>query len=179
MKFKRTLLLGVCSALLLLPLASSAAIYIEYPGIDGFVTAPGYENQHEISSLQWAIGRAISMEAGALLNREASRPSFSEITLTRQTDAASAHFFREAVAGTAGKKVIIHFVRTGADKIVEYMRIELDNVLISSLSQSADSDWAPQESISLSYTKITFITIGAGPGGTTTVTYDLATAKLL
>ena len=175
MKFKKNLILRVFVAMWTLPLAASAAIYMEYEGVDGFAMAKGYANHHVIDSLSWAVSRGISA------NREASRPSLSEIAFSRQHDFASAFFFREAVSGSAGKKVTIRFVQDGADQLQEYMRIELEDVLITSMSQSASSTEVPKEVISLSYTKIIITTIGSDSkgGGDSSFGYDLSTAQPL
>ncbi len=130
------------------------AIYLEYEGIKGNVTADGYKDHIAVESVQFGVGRGISMEAGNLSNRESTRPSLSEITLTKAADNSVTAIFKEAVTGSAGKKVVIKFVRTGADKVQEYMDYTLENCMVSSYSMSASSEGEPMESISLSYSKI-------------------------
>ncbi len=130
------------------------AIYLEYEGIKGNVTADGYKDHIAVESVQFGVGRGISMEAGNLSNRESTRPSLSEITLTKAADNSVTAIFKEAVTGSAGKKVVIKFVRTGADKVQEYMDYTLENCLVSSYSMSASAEGEPMESISLSYSKI-------------------------
>ena len=94
------------------------AIYLEYDGINGNVTADGYQDQIGVLSFAFGVGRAISMEPGNMANREATRPSVSEVTVTKMMDNASSSLFKEAVTGSAGKTVKLHFVATGADKVV-------------------------------------------------------------
>ncbi len=130
------------------------AIYLKYDGIKGNVTAEGYQDHIAVMSVQFGVGRGISMEAGNLSNRESTRPSLSEITLTKAADNSVTAIFKEAVTGNAGKTVNIKFVRTGADKVQEYMDYELSDVLVSGYSISADSESEPIESITLSYSKI-------------------------
>lgn len=130
------------------------SIYLEYEGVEGNVTADGYEKHIAVLSCQFGVGRAISMEAGNLSNREATRPSISEITLTKLADNSVTSIFKEAVTGSAGKKVTIKFVRTGADKVVEFMSYTLENCLVSSYSISADSENEPVENIALSFSKL-------------------------
>lgn len=130
------------------------AIYIEYEGIKGNVTAEGYKDHISASSIQFGVGRGISMEPGKLSNREATRPTISEITLTKAADTSATAFFKEAVTGAAGKKVVIKFVQTGSDKVVEFMTYTLEDCLVSGYSISADSESDPMESISLSFAKI-------------------------
>ncbi|MFL0809007.1 MAG: type VI secretion system tube protein Hcp [Agarilytica sp.] len=154
-------------------------IFIEYEGIEGNATAKGYEKHIRVDSLQFGVGRGITMEPGNLANREATRPSLSEVTFTHKTDNSATALFKESVSGSQGKKVTIKFVQTGADKLVEYMTYTLTDVLVSGYSISADGDNDPLESISLSYAKIEVryhdydkTNKGASPQ---TVFYDLET----
>ena len=130
------------------------AIYLEYEGIKGNVTADGYKDHIAVLSVQFGVGRGISMEAGKMSNRESTRPSLSEISLSKEADNSVTALFKEAVTGSAGKKVVIKFVRTGADKVQEYMDYTLENCLVSGYSISGDSEGTPMETITLSYSKI-------------------------
>lgn len=130
------------------------AIYIEYEGIKGNATAEGYKDHISVDSIQFGVGRGISMEPGKLSNREATRPTISEVTITKQADTSATALFKEAVTGSAGKKVVIKFVQTGSDKLVEFMTYTLEDVLVSGYSVSASSESDPVESISLSFAKI-------------------------
>lgn len=130
------------------------AIYLEYEGIKGNVTAEGYKDHLSVDSVQFGVGRGISMEPGNLSNREATRPTISEITVSKPADNSATALFKESVTGSAGKKVVIKFVQTGADKVVEFMTYTLEDVLVSGYSVSASGDSDPVESISLSFSKI-------------------------
>lgn len=157
------------------------AIYLEYEGIKGNVTADGYKDHIAVQSVQFGVGRGISMEAGNLSNRESTRPSLSEITLTKAADNSVTAIFKEAVTGNAGKKVVIKFVRTGSDKVQEYMDYTLENCLVSNYSMSASSEGEPMESISLSYSKIMInysdFDKSNKSGNPQRVGYDLESAK--
>ena len=159
------------------------AIYIEYEGIKGNTTAEGYKDHITVSSLQFGVGRGISMEAGNLANREATRPTISEVTFSKVADIASTSLFKEAVTGSAGKKVVIKFVQTGSDKLVEYMTYTLENCLVSGYSVSSDAENDPIENISLSFAKImvNYSDYDKSNKSATPqrVGYDLATAKPL
>ena len=157
------------------------AIYIEYEGIKGNVTAPGYKNHIEVSSLVFGVMRGISMEPGSMSNREATCPSLSQITLKKVMDNSAASLFKGSVSGTAGKKVTIKFVHTGSSDLIEFMNCELDNCLISGYSVNINDQGEPQETLSLSFSKILLSYIGrdsANKSSTPTrVGYDLSTAK--
>ena len=116
-------------------------------------------------------------------NREATRPSLSEISISKEADNSVTALFKAAVTGDSGKTVKIKFLRTGADKVQEFMIYELENCLVSSYSMSADSEGTPMENLTLSYSKL-LVTYKdtdekGGNGSQQVVGYNLATAQPL
>ena len=132
------------------------AIYMNYDNkaVKGSVTAKGYEEWIDISSFQFGVGRGISMEVGGMQERESTRPSISEVSLSKAMDASSGGLFQAAVAGSEGVKVLIHIVRTGAKEVQTYATYELENCLVSSYSVSASDGGSPFENLALSFAKI-------------------------
>ncbi len=159
------------------------AIYMKYDGINGNVTADGFASHIALNSVNFGVGRGISMEAGNMSNREATRPSISEVNITKFADISVTSLFKESVSGSAGKTVVIKFVRTGADKIQEYMNYTLENCLVSGYSISADAEGEPVENIALSFSKIMISYNDFDAKNKTSnpqrVGYDLAVAKPL
>ena len=169
----------VCLALLAIAAPRAfAPIYMHYDGIDGDVTATGYAKWIEIGSKQWGVGRSISSPSGGGgAGREASPANVSEIVVTKLQDVASPHLFAQATVGKA-KTVQIHMLGTIGGQLKPYIKMTLDNVLISGYSQSSGGD-RPSESLSLNFTKITMIYTSyddrGNETGSKTVSYDLAT----
>ncbi|WP_018277157.1 type VI secretion system tube protein Hcp [Teredinibacter turnerae] len=127
------------------------AIYIEWEGIEGNVTADGYSKHMSVDTFSFGVGRSITMEVGNCANREANRPAFSEITLTKLADNSCTSIFQEATSVSEGKKVVIKFVQTGSDKVTEFMTYTLTECLVSGYSVSANSEGDPLESITVSF----------------------------
>lgn len=159
------------------------AIYMLYEGIAGNVTAEGYADHIPVLTVNFDVSRGITMESGNMSNREATRPTLSEIVLTKYADTSVTSLFKESVTGSAGKTVELKFVRTGADKVQEFMVYTLENCMISGYSITADAEGEPVENISLSYSKLMInyndydaINTNSNPQR---VGYDLAAAKPL
>lgn len=124
--------------------------------INGDSVVAGHEKWITISSMQMGVGRSITASGGGA-DRDTSNPSFSEITLTKTTDIASADLFMQAVCGKSLGKAEIHFVQTGgADKKQQvFLKIELTDAIVSSFSTSSGGD-RPSESFSLNFTQISY-----------------------
>ncbi len=159
------------------------AIYLNYEGVKGNVTAEGYKDHIAVLSINFGVSRSISMEAGNMSNRESTRPSVSPVTITKVADNSVTALFKESVTGSAGKKVKIIFVRTGGDKVQEYLDIEMEDVLISSYDLTADAEGEPTETITLCPSKLTInysdFDKTNKSGNPQRVGYDLETAKPL
>ena len=107
-------------------------IYMNYEGINGSVTSGKYKGWIEVQSAQIGVHRNAS-SATANGEREAHVPSISEIIVTKQQDYSSLDLFKQSLLGE-GKHVIIDFVKNPGQAL--YLRIELENTMISSYSAS-------------------------------------------
>jgi type VI secretion system secreted protein Hcp len=146
-------------------------IYMKYEGIDGDVTAKGFEGDIQLNSFQWGVGRGISAPTAGGAGREASAPSVSEIVVTKKFDSSSVPLIQEAFTGN-GADVEIDFVTQapkGDSQI--YLKLDLADVLISGYSMSSGGD-RPSESLSLNFTKISISSLTI-KGETQKFTYDL------
>ncbi|MGC9270468.1 Hcp family type VI secretion system effector, partial [Acidiphilium sp.] len=132
------------------------AVYMKYDTIAGDVTTEGFKDWIELNSVQWGVGRGISMQSGSGEGRESSLPSLSEITITKDYDKASSDLLKEALSGAA-KPVKIAFTRTGkaGSGTENYLEIDMTEVIMSGLSMSSGGD-KPSESLSLNYSTISF-----------------------
>src|SRR5262245_58115694 len=105
-------------------------IYMKYKDIKGEVTAEGYQEQVEVNSFQWGVGRGISTPTGSSQNREASAPSVSEIVVTKPLDNATPGLLTEAFHGE-GQECVVTFVKTDKGKFEAFLTYTLTNTMIS------------------------------------------------
>jgi type VI secretion system secreted protein Hcp len=157
------------------------AIYMHFAGIEGNVTAKGFEKWIEVQSFQFGSGRGISTPTGRAANRESSAPSVSEVVVTKVMDKASPMLFEEGLVGMTGKEVKIHITRTGKEMEV-LCTYKFEDTLISGYSVSSGGD-APSESLSLNFVKFEYKYKGSdaagAAGGAMTVAYDIGQAKTM
>jgi type VI secretion system secreted protein Hcp len=161
------------------------AAYLKYgTDIKGESIAEGHKGSDgwiEINRVQWGCGRGISTPVGGSGKREASAPSVSEITITKQMDSTSLKLAKEALVGKA-VTANIELVETGENQLETFLTINLTNCLISGYSYSSGGG-RPSESLSLNFTKIEMIYQGyddqhkIDTNKKATVIYDLTAAK--
>lgn len=161
------------------------AIYMNYNEmkVKGNVTAEGFVDTINVLNMRFGLGRSISMEAGSIANREASRPQVTEVTITKLMDQASPGLFKESVTGDAGVKIVIDVVQTGAQKLEKFCTYELEDALISGYDVAVSSDGAPVETVTFSFAKLITSYTAADKANKaaspTRVGYDLCLGKAL
>jgi type VI secretion system secreted protein Hcp len=147
MRFCRLIALSCC--LLLAEFhPASAQIFLRLDGVTGSATETNHIGWMTLDSLQQGVARGISSASGGG-NRQASDPSFSEFTVSKQMDSGSPQLALLAAGG--GGNIInsgtIDLVQLASGQ-ARYIRINLTNILISSYSQSSGGG-VPSESVSL------------------------------
>ena len=164
-------------ALPIITIPGFAAIYLKIEGVEGEAITKGHEKWIEVSSLQWGVGRSVTLSGGT---NQGSLPNFSEVVFTKPTDKTTPFFFLEAAQGK-GKEVSIDFTQpsgTSGEQI--YYQITLSDVLVSGFSQSSGGD-RPTESIALNFSKIKMTYTPYSPTGIkgtpVSAEYDLTTNK--
>lgn len=155
------------------------AIYVEIGKIKGNVSADGHKDWIEVNHMKFGVGRAIPMMVGSQTNREATNPSFSELSFTKEMDDSSPYLFRESCVGEA-KTIKIHVVKTGANKLETVVEYTLEAALISSYGIVSEGG-QPRETFTVSFTKIEMKYVVWDEKHTKSsqipISYDLATAK--
>jgi type VI secretion system secreted protein Hcp len=156
-------------------------IFMHFDGIDGNVTAKGYEKWIEVNSFQLGAGRGISTPTGGADNREASAASVSEVTVSKAMDKASPKLFEAGLVGNAGKTVKIVVTRTGKE-LKELCIYKFEDTLVSGYTVSSGGD-TPSESLSLNFVKFEYSYTGSDTTGADAakmkVGYDIGKATTM
>lgn len=142
----RTALLVLFVATMLgLPLRSHAAYDIT-------MTFTGAGTNIPITSLSWGQGRGISNPS--IGPREASLPSFSEVTISKMMDSASPQLAMLAANGDGTATCVIKIKHATSGTAL--YTLTLGQVFISGYSANSTGD-VPSESLSLNYSTITWV----------------------
>jgi type VI secretion system secreted protein Hcp len=154
------------------------AIYLKLDPIKGSVTDSKFKDQIELTSFQWGAGIGVGSPRGG--DRTTSEPSVSEITASKKLDKASEGLFKQLLMGDSVAKGTISFTAAIKGESVAYAVLDLEDVIISSYSQSSGGDF-PTESISLNFAKFVY-SFSSRDGKQTAspvrLTYDLAENKV-
>lgn len=121
------------------------------PEIKGDSTVEKHVGWIGVDSAQWGVGRSVSTTGGGN-DRDTSNPSFSEVSISKMMDMASAQLFLEAAGGKSMTKATLHWLQTGGKEAdgQHYVEITLNKPIISSYSMNSGGE-RPSESFSISF----------------------------
>jgi type VI secretion system secreted protein Hcp len=136
------------------------ALYLYLPNKPGNVTAKGHEAWIAIQTLSFNVKRYIATEPGRVNDRESTRPTISEIRLSKRMDQSSPLIFSDACVGESIEEVKIDACQSG-NQLISYMQYLFFNVIISSYEVSFQQEYRqpmsveyPIENFSFSFDKL-------------------------
>jgi type VI secretion system secreted protein Hcp len=158
-------------------------VYLQIDGIKGESTDDKHQGWIECKSVNWEVLQPKSATASTGGGHTAERTEHKDIVLTKLADMATPLLLQNCSSGKTIPKARFEFLRANAmgDRII-YFVIELENVLISSVSPHVTQGDILGETVSLKYSKVkwkyTQQKVNGGSGGNTSGGWDLATNKI-
>jgi len=142
-------------------------IYLKFDSINGDVTQKGHEKWIEVLSLSWGVTQAVaSGPAGG--GGGAGKATFQDLHFVQQTQSSSPKILQAVATGQHQKSVLVSFVKAST-KGGEYLKIKLEDVLVSSFqigaSEGSGGD-VSSDQVALHFAKISFTWEGVKPDGT-------------
>jgi type VI secretion system secreted protein Hcp len=146
------LLIGIA----VLPGMAHAAAYMKLGEIKGEATDDRHRDWIVIQSIQEGISIPISSVIDSK-DRTVSRAEFSDIRVGKALDISSPLIRKALASGELINKVEIELLSSNEPDACVYLKYDIDDVLISSVSLSGDSDSLPTEIVTLVFGKIRWI----------------------
>ena len=158
-------------------------IYMQIPNVKGNVSADNYTGWIELGAIQFGASRSLIQTVGKTTDRSSAHPSIKQIEITKQLDKASHELLKNVLVGNSLGTVNIHVCRISNGAVLPYAKYSLEKTMVSNYQEVIGSDGAPQERITLSFTKLERAYIPMDQGGREQspliMGYDLETAKCM
>jgi type VI secretion system secreted protein Hcp len=140
-------------------------IYVKFDGgteLQGDSTDTKHMSEIEVSSFVHKITQPKSSSASSAGGHTAERTEHGEMLFTKDIDKATSKLLRASSAGTVYPKVTISFYRAYGGKgstatsqqRVDYFKIVLEDVVVSSVSMAVTDGELPAETFGLKYGKV-------------------------
>ena len=129
-------------------------IFIKIGDIKGESQDKTHKDEIEVLNWSWGMSQSGNMHTGT--GGGAGKVSIQDLSLTKFVDKATPNLMMHCSSGKHVPKVTLTVRKAGGDSQVEYLIINLEEVLISSLSTGGSgSDDRLIENITLNFAKVT------------------------
>ena len=118
--------------------------------IGGQSQIKGFEGQIQVQSFSWNMSQTTSF--GSSSGGGAGRVNMGDLTFVHSVDKGTPKLMVACCTGAHLKDAILVCRKAGGDNAVDFMKITLTNVIVSSVSPSGSNDSdTPSEAVSLSF----------------------------
>lgn len=154
-------------------------MYIKLDDIKGESKDAGHTNEIDVLSWSWGVAQGGSAQTGG--GSGTGKASVSDISFTKPVDKSTPLLFQMCCAGTAITKALLT-VRKAGDKPLEYLKITMNQGIISSVHVGADRGHdVLTETITLNFASFTYEYTPQKPDGSGDASvvkgYDIAGNK--
>lgn len=153
---KRKLLVTLLSVLAFAGSLQAASDYLlEIDGIKGESADEVHRGSIEIASWSWGISNTPAVSGGGAT---VGKVSFQDFHFTAKGGKASPQLMLACATGKHIAKATLHVRKSGGDRPVEYYKITLEDVLVSSFQQNGNSGGTssdPNDAVQLFFNTIT------------------------
>lgn len=140
-------------------MASNMYLKFEEPAIESGSTATGHENEIEILSWNHGFSQPTSPTRSAAGSGTVEQANHQNLSFSKYLDAATHTLLKYCWTGQQiGKATVSCFRSDGStdNKPVEYLKIEMEHVVIANYSVSGGPGDIPVENVSLDYGSVQY-----------------------
>lgn len=155
-------------------------MFLDIRECPGESSKKGHEGQIDIVSFSFGAHQSGSFARGGA-GGGAGKAEFQDISIVKEVDKSSPKLFQACAAGTHFPKANI-FVRKAGDRPLEYYKVEMQDLIVSSVQNSgASSGDNVMESVTMNCAIINFTYVEqdakGGAGRTVTAGYNVRTGE--
>lgn len=160
--------------------------YVKMDNITGSSTAAGHTDEIEILSWSHGFGQPTSPTRSTSGSATIEQANHSNFTFTKYIDSATDDLLKYCWGGQQIPNVVVTCYRADGDASnapVQYLKVEMQHVVISNISLSGGAGDVPVENVSLDYgiVKYTYTpqkTADGTPGTAEPIQHDLEQRKI-
>jgi type VI secretion system secreted protein Hcp len=113
-------------------MAVECFLKIEGPDLKGESKADKFADQIDVLAWSWGATQSGTMHVGT--GGGAGKANVNDLSITKWVDKASANLMQAVISGKQFNKATLTCRKAGGDNPVDYLKIEMEKVIITSLS---------------------------------------------
>jgi type VI secretion system secreted protein Hcp len=157
-------------------------VYLKLDDINGESLDKDHQNWIEVDSFSWGVDNPSSFAIGQ--GGQATQAHIASLTINKHCDASSVTLFKACTTGRHINKGTLSCLKLDGDSRVEYLKVELDDIMVSGLQWSGSGgEHLVHEHCSLVFAKFKqSYTLqqdtGAGASGAKDFGYDIQKSEV-
>lgn len=157
--------------------------FIKIDGIDGESQVSGHEKDIQVLSWSHSFNQPTSATRSSAGGGTVEQANHADFSFTKYIDVATVPLMKSCWTGKTIKNAVFTTYRSDGDALVEYLKIEMDNVIVSNISIGGGTGDLATETLTLSYSKVKYTYTeqkvpGAGNDGNKVASHDLSLQKV-
>lgn len=159
----------------------SVDMFLKIDGIPGESTDDKHKNEIDVLSWSWGMQQSGTRQAGP--GGGSGKVSISDMTFSKYVDKATHNIIAACASGKHIAEALLTVRKAGGDSQVEYMKITMKEIIVSSYSTGGNKDGLDrvEESVTLNFAEFkveyTEQTKEGTPGSTVSAGWNMATNK--
>ena len=141
-------------------------MFIKIEGIKGESTDDKHKDEIDVLSWSWGLEQSGAIHPGPGGGGGAGKVSVHGLSITKRTDAATPKLMLTCANGRRIKEALLTVRKPGGNQL-EFVRIKMNDVLVSSVSDSVSGDDSITENVALNFSKVEVDYVRQKPDGST------------
>lgn len=127
-------------------------MFLKIEGVDG--ESSDHAHEGEIDVLAWSWGMSQSGTMHIARGGGAGKANIQDVSVTKYTDSATPNLMQACCNGKQFDSAVLVCRKAGGDNQVEYIKVEMEHVIVTSVSTGGSSGEDRQtENVSLNFAK--------------------------
>ncbi|MFC5473327.1 Hcp family type VI secretion system effector [Paraherbaspirillum soli] len=149
-------------------------MFLKIAGINGEAQDAKHRDEIEIHSWSWNMSQQSNMHSGS--GGGSGKATVGDLTFFHKLDRASPNLMKYCLAGKHISEAVLISRKAGGSPL-EFHKITMSDVIVSSVSLNANGDAGGMETVSLSFSKVAqeYVVQNAqgGSGGSVIASFDI------
>lgn len=157
--------------------------FIKIDSIDGESKVTGHEKEIQVLSWSHSFNQPTSSTRSSAGGGTVEQANHADFSITKYLDIASVPLMKACWLGKTLATAVFTAYRSDGDALIEYLKVEMNDVIISNISFGGGTGDLASETITLSYGKVKYTytqqkEAGGGNEGNKAASHDLALQKV-
>lgn len=157
--------------------------FIKIDGIDGESKVSGHDKEIQVLSWSHSFNQPTSPTRSSAGGGTVEQANHADFSVTKYMDIASVPLTKACWTGKTIATAVFTAYRSDGDALVEYLKVEMTNVIISNISFGGGTGDMATETVTLSYSKVKYTyteqkVAGSGNDGNKAASHDLSLQKV-